>query len=169
MPSENRTNGRNIMSFCFLLIGLYVTFSALKWPPRTGLFPLIMGMIFTALFAVELILSLFYKKWKEEKRTGFDFKFAEGIDKSKVKRRSIEAFASILAYFVLILAIGFVYAIPVFFFLYFRFIGREGWKKSILITAAGWVIFYMIFIWGMKNSYPESWLYQLSAALGIVK
>ena len=169
MQSENRMNGRNIMSFCFLLIGLYVTFSALKWPPRTGLFPLIMGIIFTVLFAVELILSLFSKKWKEKKRAGFDFKFTEGIDETQVRRRTIEAFISIFAYFVLILIIGFVYAIPVFFLLYFRFVGREGWKKSILITAIGWLAFYLIFVYGMKNSYPDSWLYQLSAALGIMK
>jgi Sec-independent protein secretion pathway component TatC len=128
-----------------------------------------MGIIFTVLFAVELFLSLFYKKWKEEKRTGFDFKFAEGIDEAKVKRRTIEAFVSIFVYFALVLIIGFVYAIPVFFLLYFRFVGREGWKKSILITAIGWLAFYLIFIWGMKNSYPDSWLYQISTALGIVK
>jgi hypothetical protein len=54
MRYKDAINGRNIMSFCFMLVGIYVIATAIPWPRRTGLFPLIMGIVFTGMFALEL-------------------------------------------------------------------------------------------------------------------
>ncbi len=167
-PTKETVNGRTIMSFCFFLAGLYVIVSAIRWPPRTGLFPLIMGIIFTALFALDLAFTFFSKKWTEEEHGGLDFKLTEGTDKGDTRKKTIEAFGWICGYFFLVLFIGFVYAIPAFFVLYFRFSGKESWKKSIIVAAIGFLVFYLFFVWGMSNAYPDSWLVQILVALGIM-
>jgi hypothetical protein len=158
------------MSFCFMLIGIYVIAIAIPWPTRTGLFPLIMGTVFTVMFALELGLSIFSKAWGKKKKGGFDFKFAEdGVDAATAKKRTIESFFWILAYYFLVHLIGFVYAIPVYFLLYFRVAGKESWKQSTLVTIISFAVFYMIFVWGLGNTYPDSWVYQGLTALGVFR
>jgi Na+-transporting NADH:ubiquinone oxidoreductase subunit NqrB len=170
MRYKDAINGRNIMSFCFMLVGIYVIATAIPWPRRTGLFPLIMGIVFTGMFALELGLCIFSKTWGTKKKGGFDFKFAEGeIDAATVIKRTRESFAWIIAYFLLVHLIGFVYAIPVFFMLYFRIVGKESWKKSALVTGVAFALFYLTFVWGLGNTYPDSWVHQGLAALGIMK
>jgi hypothetical protein len=163
-------NGRNIISFCFLLIGIYVISEAVSWPLKTGLFPLIMGTVFTIMFAVELGLSIFSKAWLRKKKGGFDFQFAaDGVDEATAKKRAIGAFVWLLVYYLLVHLIGFVYAIPVYFMLYFRLVGKESWVQSALVTIIGFATFYMVFVWGLGNTYPESWIYLGLQALGIVR
>jgi hypothetical protein len=169
MQHKEIMNGRNIMSFCFLLIGIYAIQQAVQWPIRTGLFPLIMGIVFTVMFALELGLSIFSSTWGKKKKGGFDFKFAEdGVDAATAKRRSLEAFFWLFVYYLLVHIVGFVYAIPVYFVLYFRLVGKESWKQSALVTIIGFAVFYMVFVWGLGNTYPESWVYQGLQALGIM-
>jgi len=170
MLSKDILTGRNIISFCFLLVGIYVIVEAVRWPFRTGLFPLIMGILFTVMFAVELGLSLFSKAWLEKKKGGFDFKFAEdGVDEATAKRRTIGAFFWLFVYYLLVHLIGFVYAIPVYFMLYFKLVGKESWVQSALVTIIGFAVFYLVFVWGLGNTYPESWIYQGLQALGIME
>ena len=121
------------------------------------------------MFALELALSIFSKSWGKQRKGGFDFKFAEGgVDAATAKKRTFQAFFWIIAYYLLVHIIGFVYAIPVFFVLYFRVQGKESWKQSLLVTAIAFAAFYLIFIWGLGNTYPESWLYLGLHGLGIL-
>jgi hypothetical protein len=169
MHYKDMMNGRNIMSFCFFLIGLYVIEQAVQRPIRTGLFPLIMGIVFTLMFALELTLSIFSATWGKKKKGGFDFKFdEETVDAVTARKRTIEAFFWLLVYYLLVHIIGFVYAIPVYFILYFRLVGKESWQQSALVTIIGFAVFYTVFVWGLGNTYPDSWLTMGLQLLGIL-
>ena len=153
-------NVRTIMTICFLLIGIWVVITALQWPLRTAFFPVIMGSIFIILNIMELVMTLYSVKWSKEKRSGYDFKFAEGIDPALVKKRGISISCWILFYYFCIHLVGFSYAIPLFFLLFFRMRGEEAWKLSIALAAVAWVSFHGLFVMLLKMQYPEGWLQQ---------
>ena len=160
-------NVRTIMTICFLLMGIGVVITALQWPLRTAFFPVIMGSIFIALNMAELVMTLYSVKWSKEKRSGYDFKFAEEIDPALVRERVISISCWILVYYFCIHLVGFSYAIPLFFCFFFRMRGREEWKLSIALAAVAWVSFHGLFVMLLKAQYPEGWLQQgLSILLG---
>ena len=155
------------MTFCFLLIGIGVVLTASQWPLRTAFFPVTMGIIFILLNTVELGMTLYSVKWSKEKRSGYDFKFAEDIDPALVKQRVISISCWILFYYFCIHLVGFSYAIPLFFLLFIRMRGKEEWKLSIALAAVAWVSFHGLFVILLKTQYPEGWLQQgLSILLG---
>ena len=161
-----KLSGKDVMTCCFVLVGIYAATTALKWPFRSAFFPVTMGVCFTLLMLTELYLSLFSRKVRK-KQTTYDFKLADGIDPAVAKQRTIRIFLWIVAYYLLIQLVGFSYAIPLFFCLFFRFQGKEGWKMSVGLALLAWLSFYGLFIWLLDTQYPESWLQRGLNVFGI--
>lgn len=161
-------NVRTVMSFCFLLMGIGVVITAIQWPLRTAFFPVVIGSLFIVCNLVELILTRFSPKWSREQRSGYDFKFDKGTDAAVAKKRVIEMSLWILVYYFCILFVGFSFAIPLFFLLFFRIKGKEAWKISLVLAAAAWASFYGLFILLLQSQYPEGWVQQLLSMVGIL-
>ena len=56
------------------------------------------------------------------------------------------------------LLFGFVIAVPVASFLYFRFAGGEKWSISFPLSLAAWAVFYGLFDYLLPLPFPEGML-----------
>jgi hypothetical protein len=61
----------------------------------------------------------------------------------------------ILGFFIAIWLLGFVAAVPIASFLYFRFAGGEKWWISTLLSVAAWAVFYGLFDSLLHLPFPE--------------
>ena len=152
-----KLRGKSLMSFGLMVIAAWITITALKWPLKTALFPVVVGIstFFIAMFDSYLCLS-----GKEENRhriTGPNLEFAEDI----IRKRTLSIWLWILGFFLLIVLVGFPLAIPIFFILNLKLSGKEGWGICLLLTAAVWGAFYVIFIRLFHFPFPQGWIHKL--------
>src|SRR4030066_1895319 len=153
-----RYSGAHLMSLCLMVISAGVVITALKWPFRAALFPVIIGISVFFMAIAELLLSLFGKKEMVVKEAAVDFSLSEGMDKALEIRRTLVIFAWIVGFFVLIILFGFTIAVPLFVFLYLKLQAREGWGTSLIFSVSAWVFFYGLFIWLLNTHIQEGWV-----------
>ncbi len=168
--SRIKFSGQHAMTLCLALISIGVIVSALRWPFKTALFPVIIGGCALILALAELSMSVYETtggRTKKKKQEAMDFKFSEDIDPAVAKRRTWTAFGWIIGFFFLIVLLGFVIGIPLYVFLYLRFHGRESWLVSILMTVGAWFFFWGLFIWLLDTPMPEGWVFRALHAIGI--
>jgi uncharacterized BrkB/YihY/UPF0761 family membrane protein len=144
-----------------------VVITALKWPFRAALFPVIIGSLVFLMSAAELFLNLLGGENGGEEASGFDFKLTELGDQGLVRRRTLSMFVSILVFFFLVLLVGFHVSIPIFFFLFLKFKAKEKWRISLGLTALAWVSFYGLFIWLLHIDFPQGWIQRWLGTIGI--
>ena len=77
------------MNLCLIGVSTGVIISAIKWPLKTALFPLVISISVLLMTTAELLMSLFGKEEGAKKGAAIDFKFSEDIDKTIVLRRTI--------------------------------------------------------------------------------
>jgi hypothetical protein len=160
-------SGRALMSFCLVLIAIWVVITALKWPFRAALFPVMIGSLVFLMSAAELFLNLLGGEKGGEEVSGFDFRLSENGDQGLVRRRTLSMFVSILVFFFLILLVGFHVSIPVFFFLFLKFKAKEKWPISLGLAALAWVSFYGLFVWLLHINFPQGWIQGWLGTVGI--
>jgi len=153
-----RFSGRILMLFFSIGIGIYVILSAQKWPPRTALFPEVIGAVVVILALVALFFNLFRKGESGEETDLMDFRLSKDVDQARVTRRVLSVMLWVVGFLVGILLLGFPITALFFMFLYLKCDGREGWKTSVGITAIVWAGFYVLFIWLLKTRFNEGWI-----------
>ena len=163
--SRIRYSGRHVMSFCLAAISVGVVITALKWPFKTALFPVIIGASVFFLSLAELLMSLFEKEGAA-KQSAMDFKLSEDVDKAVAVRRTGLTFGWIFAFFILILFFGFNIAVPLFVLLYLKIQGRERWPISIILTVGSWFFFWGLFVWLLDTPMPDGWIVAILKAIG---
>jgi hypothetical protein len=150
-----------------IMISAWVIISAIKWPLKTALFPLVISISVFLMTTAELLLSLFGKEEGAKKGAAIDFKFSEDTDKTVVLRRTLTIFSWIVGFFFLINIFGFSIAVALFVFLYMKIKGRERWGISIIMTFGSWFFFWGLFIWLLDTPMMEGWIFQWLRAIGI--
>jgi len=153
--------GKSLLD-CFVIAmagGVIVT--ALRWPFKTALFPAAIAIPVFLMAVIDLLWNLFGKQKKDAGGPGADFKLTEGLDPALEIRRTVSMFAWVLAFFLLILLVGFPIAIPLFFVLFLRLQGKEGWKMSIGMAAVAWLSFYGLFVWLLNIPFAEGWILRM--------
>jgi hypothetical protein len=155
------------MNLCLALIAAGVIITAIKWPFKTALFPMVIGVSVFLMAGAELILSLTERGGKATKHGTLDFQLSEGMDAAVALGRTWVAFGWIVGFFVLILFMGFSFAVPLFVFFYMKIYGKEKWGISILMGALAWVFFYGLFIWLLNTPMMEGWLFRGLRLIGI--
>ena len=153
-----RYSGAHLMSLCLMVISAGVVITALKWPFRAALFPVIIGISVFFMAIAELLLNLFGKNEMVVKEAAVDFSLSEGMDKALEIRRTLVIFAWIVGFFGLIIFFGFTIAVPLFVFLYLKLQGKEGWGISLIFSVSAWVFFYGLFIWLLNTPFQEGWV-----------
>lgn len=161
-----RYSGKTLMSLCTMMIASWAVITALKWPLRTAIFPVIIGIPVFFMAMGEFLFSLYEREEIANKKSG------EGVKPSEKKEvlpvsQSLLAFALIIGFFLLILFFGFPIGIPLFVFLYLKFYGRERWGISVGLAATAWACFFGLFIWLLNIPFPEGWVQKGLRALGI--
>ena len=145
--------GKSLLD-CFVIAmagGVIVT--ALRWPFKTALFPAAIAFPVFLMAVIDLLWNLFGKQKK-------DARGPPAISNSrKVSTRQwrfgepSSMFAWVLGFFLLILLVGFPIAIPLFFILFLKLQGKEGWTMSIGLAAVAWLSFYGLFVWLSEHSF----------------
>ena len=153
--------GKSLMD-CFVIAmagGVIVT--ALRWPFKTALFPAAIAIPVFLMAVIDLVWNVLGKEKKDREGSTGDFKLTEGLDPAVEIRRTISMFTWILGFFLIILLVGFPIAIPLFFVLFLKLQGKEGWKMSIGMAAVAWLSFYGLFVWLLNISFVEGWILRI--------
>jgi hypothetical protein len=139
-----KIKGRAIMSLSVAIVAVIVVLMSLKWPLKTALFPVMIGIPVALMAVTEFILSL--RGQKKAEKGGVDFKLSEDVDPQVAMRRTVVTFAWIVGFFVLIILVGFPIAVLLFLFLNLKWQAKESWPLTVILTAATSVFFYGLFI-----------------------
>lgn len=158
-----RFKSKNLMNLVLMVISAIVIITALKWPLKAALFPLIIGIAAFGMSTAEFLLGTFEKEKEKgaKKEAAIDFSFSEDIDKTVALRRTLIIFAWILGFFLMVILFGFPITVPLFMFIYLKFQGREKWGISIILSALGWGCFYGLFVWLLDTPFEEGLLQKL--------
>ncbi|MEI9477799.1 MAG: hypothetical protein WCO26_14645, partial [Deltaproteobacteria bacterium] len=103
--SRIKFSGQHVMTLCLAVISGGVVVTALRWPFKTALFPVIIGGCALILSLAEFSMSVYETtggRTKKKKQEAMDFKFSEDIDPAVAKRRTWTAFGWIIGFFFLI-------------------------------------------------------------------
>ena len=114
------------------------------WGPRSGLFPVVIGLPVLAMAIAQLMLDL---------RAATQPRAAEGssaptyeLPPEIVRRRSIIILTTLVGWVVAIWALGFIVSTPLATFLYLKVGARESWRISLGLAGAAGVAFYVMFV-----------------------
>ena len=118
------------------------TLSALAWPLKAKLFPLVIGIPLFCLAAAEALWAFF---GRGERQAATDFQLSTDQAPEVARRRTLVAAGWTVGFFILIVLLGFQIAVPVLVFAYLKIQGKEGWIFTIVFTAAVWGFFYGLF------------------------
>jgi ABC-type sugar transport system permease subunit len=162
-----KLSGKAWMSLAIMFVGAGVIISAMHWPFRAALFPMVVGIPLFILSTLQFLKSAVYEKGHSKVAT-IDFKLSEMEDKALEKKRTINIFLWILGFFFMVLLIGFPIAVPLFVFLYMKLQGKEKWGTSFLLTFVALASFYGLFVKFCDIPFTEGWVQQGLKALGIL-
>jgi Tripartite tricarboxylate transporter TctB family len=126
-----RASGAVVFSAGLAAAAAYAVFTALRWPPKAALFPLVMGIPLLVLALAQILIDL-----REARRP-------EGPPGAGSAALAILAWMA--GFIAVVLLIGFPLAVPLLIFAYLRVAGREPWLLSIALAAGAWGIFYLLF------------------------
>ncbi len=151
-----RFRGENILTIFLIVLAIWVIITSSNWPLKASLFPMAVSITVILVGIIELFLNL-TERLKKEERT-IDFKLSENIDQKVGKNRTLLIFVWIIIFFFLINLFGFHIAILIFFIIFWRLGGKEGWKISIGLSAISWLCFYGLFIRLLHIPFTEGWI-----------
>jgi tripartite tricarboxylate transporter TctB family protein len=126
-----RISGAAVFSASLAAIAAYAVITALRWPSKAALFPLVMGIPLLVLALVQMAID-----WR-------------GVGASGEAPRDTRAAAGVLAwmasFIALVFLLGFPLAVPLFIFGYLVIAGREPWLLSVALAAIAWGAFHLLF------------------------
>jgi TctA family transporter len=149
--------------FALFFVGLFVyvlreTFFEIRpMEERAALFPMVLGVpcLILALMAFGQELFNVLRRPTDGKGSA---EMTFPLEQSVIRRRAASIVAWILGFFAGIWLLGFVIAVPVVSFLYFRFAGGEKWATSIPLSLGAWAVFYGLFDYVLHLPFPEGTL-----------
>lgn len=128
--------------------------SALAWPLKAKLFPLVIGIPLFCLALAEVLWVLLAKKKAAE-----EFRLSPDQPNDVALRRTLIAAGWAIGFFVAIVLLGFQVAVPVLVFAYIRLQGRESWLFTVIFTAGVWACFYGLFDLLLHLPFPAGLLF----------
>jgi Tripartite tricarboxylate transporter TctB family len=144
-----------IFSFCALIFFIVFVYQAQDWRLQARLYPYAIGIPMIILAIIQVILDLKGVVRKETDAAPVDFQFSQNVDPALAKKRTINIFAWILAFFVGIYLLGFAITIPLLVFTYLKFQSKEKWGISIILTVCAWLVFYGLFVKLLVLPFPD--------------
>jgi len=126
-----RISGAALFSAALAAAAAYAVLTALRWPSKAALFPLVMGIPLLVLALVQMLIDLRAPGTRED---------APGAG-----RAAMAVLAWMAAFIALVLLLGFPLAVPLFIFGYLTIAGRESWVLSLVLASIAWAAFYLLF------------------------
>lgn len=150
-------SSRFILSFAAACIAGYALYASLHWSFKTALFPRVIGIPLLMLALIEMALSIWGVE-REREGHAVDFELTTTVEPALARKRTLVIFAWILGFLVLILAVGFPLAVPIFVFAYLRIAGREPLTLSIVLTLVSWIFIEGVFDRFLHIPFPDGWI-----------
>ena len=144
------------LAAAIMALSAYGIYSALAWPLKAKLFPLVITIPLFCLALAEVLWVIF---GRNASASASDFKLSEDQPPEVVRRRTLLAAGWAVGFFILIMLLGFPIAVAVMVFAYLKIQGKEGWIFSIVFTAAVWFFFYGLFELVLHMHFPDGWLF----------
>lgn len=154
-----RRNYQALFGLAILLAGIWALWATRDWRLQTALYPRVIGVPLVILAAIEVVLSLRSKKEKE--RQAVDTSLSDALPADVTARRTVAAFAWLLGFFLTIVLLGFPVAVPIFVLAFLRVQGRESWPLSVILAAAAWLTFYLVFDRVLHLPFAEGLFWQI--------
>ena len=126
-----RVSGAALFSAVLATAAAYAVLTALRWPAKAALFPLVMGIPLVVLALAQMVIDL------------RDPQGSEGPPKGAAAALAVLAW--MVGFILLVLLLGFPLAVPIFIFSYLVVAGREHWLLSLGLAGAAWGAFYLLF------------------------
>ena len=143
------------LGFAIMSVSAWAVMSAMEWPWKAALFPLVIGIPVFCLAATEVLCVFFASS---PRNPGADMQAPVDVPEDVDTRRTLLAIAWILGFFAAIALLSFPIAVPLFVFVYVKFQGREGWGWSLIFTVAVWAAFYALFDRLLHLPFPAGWI-----------
>ena len=144
------------LAIAIMALSAYGIYSALDWPLKAKLFPLVITI---PLFFLALAEALWVIFGKGPTTAASDFKLSDDQPVEVARRRTLVAAGWTVGFFLLIVLLGFPIAVAAMVFAYLKAQGKEGWLFSTVFTAAVWFFFYGLFELVLHMHFPEGWLF----------
>ena len=144
------------LALAIMALSAWGIYSALDWPLKSKLFPLVIAI---PLFCLATAEALWVILGKNAATSASDFKLSEDQEPAVARRRTLLAAGWTVGFFVLILLLGFPIAVAVMVFSYLKVQGKEGWIFSTVFTLGVWIFFYGLFELLLHLHFPEGWLF----------
>ncbi len=162
-----KLNGKAWVTLAIMAVAAGVVFSAMGWPFKAALFPMVVGVPLFILSTIQFLKIVLFQKGHSKDVT-IDFKLSEMQDKALEKKRTVTISLWIVGFFLLVLLVGFPIAVPLFVFLYLKLQGKEKWVMSLILTFVAWVCFYGLFVKFCDIPFMEGWIQQGLTKLGVL-
>ena len=140
------------LALVIMVVSGWGIWSALAWPLKARLFPLVIGIPLFSLALAEVLWVLLARENTADSTLSAD------QPNDVALRRTLLAAGWAVGFFVAIVLLGFPIAVPVLVFAYLRLQGKEGWAFSVLFTAGVWAFFYGLFDWLLHLPFPAGLL-----------
>jgi putative tricarboxylic transport membrane protein len=146
------------LAVAVMILSAWGVISAWSWPAKAALFPLVISIPLFFLAAAEILWVVF---GSARHAAASDFKLSDHLPQGVALRRTLLAVGWILGFFLAIILLGFLIAVPAFVFLYLRLQGKQGWIFSAVFTAAVFGFFYGLFDLLLHLPFPPGVLLSL--------
>ena len=143
------------LAILIMVLAGWGTLSALAWPWKAKLFPLVIGIPLFCLAAAEALWTIFGRR---ERQAAADFQLSTDQAPGVALRRTAIAATWTIGFLVLIVLLGFQLAVPVLVFAYLKLQGKEGWIFTTVFTAVVWGFFYGLFDLLLHLPFPPGML-----------
>ena len=130
--SEWRFRPKAVFTLALMLLLAAAAWDASGFPFYAGLLPLVVAIPGVAMAAGQFVLDL---RGRDQKDEVLDLATSEAAASREGTLRALLVFAIIVAYYGLIVAVGFRVATLVFLVGFLRFLPRAGWGRTALYTA----------------------------------
>jgi hypothetical protein len=144
-----------VLGLGIMALSAWAVVSALAWPWKAALFPLVIAIPVFCLAAAEVVWLLFGSTPRSDV---MDFQLSADLPEKVRHQRTLVAIGWIVGFFVAIVLLGFPAAVPLFVFLYVKIQGREGWGLSLIFTLAVSALFYALFDRLLHVPFPDGWI-----------
>lgn len=149
--------------FDLLVVGLLggVVVSAAQWPFETSLFPLVIGVPIFALALAQLGKdALAMRSDPSQEGTPVlesipDVPTDRSVPTHLVFRRAGGFYGSAIGLYLLILMVGFHFAVPLFLIAFLRFYAKASWILVLVLTSAILVLMFGVFDQLLHVPWPE--------------
>lgn len=150
-------------SFLVLIFFGYWVWEAGEWRLQARLYPWAIGIPMILLAVINIVQELRGPKEEGESasaNTPADFQLTQTVDTAVAVRRTANILCWIIGFMAGIWLIGFSITVAAMTFGYLKIQSKEGWPMSLILTAAAWLVYYVVFERTLLLPFPEGQVFR---------